>query len=42
MLENNRHVKYGSSARRYAEQYHDTTKIAAEYKSIFARLVETG
>jgi glycosyltransferase involved in cell wall biosynthesis len=40
MLENNRYVEYGSNARRYAEQYHDITKIAAEYKSIFARLAQ--
>jgi len=39
MLENNRYVEYGSNARRYVEEHHDITKIAAEYKSIFARLV---
>jgi glycosyltransferase involved in cell wall biosynthesis len=41
MLENNRYVEYGSNGRRYAERYHDITKIAAEYKSIFARLAKT-
>jgi glycosyltransferase involved in cell wall biosynthesis len=39
MLENNRYVEYGSNARRYVEEHHDIIKIAAEYKSIFARLV---
>jgi glycosyltransferase involved in cell wall biosynthesis len=39
MLENNCYVGYGSNGRRYAERYHDITKIAAEYKSVFARLV---
>lgn len=38
MLENNCYVGYGSNGRRYAERYHDIIKIAAEYKSIFARL----
>lgn len=38
MLENNRYIEYGSNGRRYVEQHHDITKIAAEYKSIFARL----
>jgi glycosyltransferase involved in cell wall biosynthesis len=42
MLENNRYIDLGTNGRRYVEQYHDVTKIASEYKSIFARLVETG
>ncbi|MGA2171609.1 MAG: glycosyltransferase family 4 protein [Sedimentisphaerales bacterium] len=40
MLENNRYVELGANGRRYVEQHHDITKIAAEYKSIFARLVD--
>jgi len=40
MLENTRYTEFGSNARRYAEQHHDIIKIAAEYKSIFARLVK--
>jgi glycosyltransferase involved in cell wall biosynthesis len=40
MLENNRYVEYGSSARRYAVQYHDITKIITEYKSFFTRLAK--
>lgn len=38
MLENNRYVEYGKQGRRYAEQYHDITKIAAQYKQLFQNL----
>lgn len=40
MLENNHYVEYGSNARRYAEQYHDITKIAAIYGATFTRLAK--
>ncbi|MGA2092858.1 MAG: glycosyltransferase family 4 protein [Sedimentisphaerales bacterium] len=40
MLENNRYVKFGSDARKYVEQNHDITRIAGEYKHIFAGLVK--
>jgi len=40
MLDGERYVELGSNARRYSEKYHDITKIAAEYKSIFARLAQ--
>ena len=40
MLENNKYVEFGANARRYVEEHHDITKVAAEYKSIFARLVK--
>jgi glycosyltransferase involved in cell wall biosynthesis len=38
MLENNRYVEFGRKARRYAEQHHDITKIAEEYKRLFQNL----
>jgi glycosyltransferase involved in cell wall biosynthesis len=38
MLENNKYMELGASARRYVEEHHDITKVAAEYKSIFVRL----
>ncbi|MFH1371300.1 MAG: glycosyltransferase family 4 protein [Planctomycetota bacterium] len=38
MLENNRYVEFGRQARRYAEQHHDITKIAEEYKRLFQNL----
>jgi glycosyltransferase involved in cell wall biosynthesis len=38
MLENNRYVEYGRQGRRYAEQHHDITKIAEEYKRLFQNL----
>ena len=41
MLDGGRYVEMGSNARRYSEKYHDITKIAAEYKSIFTQLVES-
>jgi glycosyltransferase involved in cell wall biosynthesis len=39
MLENNRYLEFGSNARRYAEQYHDISKITETYKTVFLRLV---
>ena len=40
LLEGSRYVEFGSNARRYSEKYHDITRIAGEYKSIFARLAQ--
>jgi glycosyltransferase involved in cell wall biosynthesis len=40
LLDGDRYVEFGAEARRYSEKYHDITKITAEYKSIFARLVQ--
>jgi glycosyltransferase involved in cell wall biosynthesis len=40
ILENNRYVELGSNARKYVEKNHDITGIAAEYKSIFSRLIK--
>ncbi len=39
MLESNRYLEFGANARRYSEKFHDITKIAAEYKSIFKQLI---
>lgn len=39
MLENDKYMELGANARRYVEEHHDITKVAAEYKSIFAWLV---
>jgi glycosyltransferase involved in cell wall biosynthesis len=38
MLKNNRYIEYGVKGRRYAEQNHDITKIAEEYKRLFQNL----
>ena len=38
ILENGRFVEYGKQGRRYAEQYHDIPKIAAQYKRLFQNL----
>ena len=35
MLENNKYVEIGASARKYVEQHHDITKIASRYKDLF-------
>jgi glycosyltransferase involved in cell wall biosynthesis len=40
MLDGGRYVEFGSNARRYSEKYHDISRIAVEYKSIFARLAQ--
>jgi glycosyltransferase involved in cell wall biosynthesis len=40
MLENNRYLEFGSNARKYAQMHHDITKIVAEYKSVFTRLIK--
>lgn len=35
MLENNKYVEIGASARKYVELHHDITKIASRYKDLF-------
>jgi glycosyltransferase involved in cell wall biosynthesis len=40
LLDGDRYVEFGSNARKYSEKYHDITRIASEYKSIFTRLVK--
>jgi glycosyltransferase involved in cell wall biosynthesis len=40
LLNGDRYVEFGAEARKYSETYHDITRIAAEYKSIFARLAQ--
>ena len=42
LLEADRYVEFGSNARKYSEKYHDITRIAGEYKSIFSKFVGTG
>ena len=39
MLEGNRFVEIGNSARRYAQENHDVRKIVEEYKALFAKII---
>ena len=40
LLDGGRYVEFGSDARKYSEKYHDITRIAGEYKSIFTQLAK--
>lgn len=40
LLEGSRYVEFGANARKYSEKHHDITRIAGEYKSVFARLAQ--
>ena len=40
ILENNRYIELGLNARKYVEQNHDITRIAAEYKAVFYQLLK--
>jgi glycosyltransferase involved in cell wall biosynthesis len=42
LLEGGRYVEFGANARGYSEKHHDITKIAGEYKAIFAGFIKTG
>ena len=42
LLDGDRYVEFGANARNYSEKYHDITKIAGQYKSMFSRLVKSG
>jgi len=35
MLDDNKYIGLGKNARKYAEQHHDITRIAAQYKTLF-------
>ena len=42
LLDGDRYAEFGANARNYSEKYHDITKIAGQYKSMFSRLVKSG
>ena len=40
LLDGDRYVEFSLNARKYSEKHHDITRIAGEYKSVFARLAQ--